>query len=50
MNATQWAGDYLAAGIDGIAMDLRNLGTTDLTVRLLLEDPMGAPPANLNRV
>lgn len=47
MNGAQWAGDYLAAGVDGIAMDVRNFGTTDLTLRLLFEDPMGAPPANL---
>lgn len=46
MNASQWAGDYTAAGIAGIAMDLRNLGTTDLTVRLYLEDPIPGPPVN----
>jgi len=27
-------------------MDVRNLGTTALTVRLLLEDPMGGPPVD----
>ena len=47
MNGAQWAGDYLSAGVTGIAMDLRNLGTTDLTLRLLFEDPMGGPPTNL---
>jgi len=46
INGAQWAGNYLAAGIGGIAMDLRNLGTTDLTIRLLLEDPMMAPPVD----
>ena len=46
MNAGQWAGNYSAAGIAGIAVDLRNFGTTDLTVRLYLEDPMGGPPAD----
>ena len=46
MNAAQWAGSYLAAGITGIAMDLRNLGTTDLTVRLYFEDPIPGPPLN----
>jgi hypothetical protein len=45
-NATQWTGDYLAAGVTSIEMDLRNLGTSDLTVRLLFEDPMGGPPVN----
>jgi hypothetical protein len=46
MNSAQWAGDYTGAGIAGIAMDLRNLGNTDLTVRLYLEDPIPGPPAN----
>ena len=27
-------------------MDLRNFGTTDLTIRLLFEDPMGGPGAD----
>jgi hypothetical protein len=42
----QWAGDYLAAGITGISMDLINLGSTDLDLRLLLADPTVGPPAN----
>lgn len=46
MNAAQWAGDYLAAGITGIQMDLRNLGTTDLSLRLYFEDPIPGPPVN----
>jgi len=46
MNASQWAGDYLAAGINGIAMDVRNLGNVDLTVRLYFEDPIPGPPQN----
>jgi len=33
---SQWLGDYLAAGVSGIDMDLRNLGSTDLSLRLLL--------------
>jgi hypothetical protein len=44
INTSQWAGDYSTIG--GIAMDLRNLGTTDLTIRLLLEDPLFGPPAD----
>lgn len=44
INAAQWAGDYLTAGVTAIAMDLRNFGDTDLELRLLLENPMGAPP------
>lgn len=46
INATQWTGNYLAAGIGSIGMDIRNLGSTDLTVRLLFEDPVGGPPAD----
>jgi hypothetical protein len=46
INATQWAGDYLTAGVFGIGMDLKNFGQTDLTIRLLLEDPMGGPPVD----
>ncbi len=44
INGQQWAGDYLGAGIGGISMDLRNLGQTALTIRLLFEDPVAAPP------
>jgi hypothetical protein len=46
LNAAQWAGDYLAAGITAIGMDLKNLGPTQLTIRLLFEDPIPGPPAN----
>ena len=46
MNAAQWAGNYAAAGISSIGMDLRNLGTSDLTIRLYLEDPIPGPPLN----
>lgn len=45
MNASQWAGDY--SGVSALEMDLINLGSTDLTIRLLLEDPLLAPPANI---
>src|SRR4051812_39247395 len=38
INMTQWAGNYLSPGISGIAMDLKNFGSTDLTIRLLFED------------
>jgi hypothetical protein len=44
INMTQWAGNYLTPGISGIAMDLKNFGSTDLTIRLLFEDPMLGPP------
>ena len=46
INGTQWAGNYLASGISTIEMDLKNLGTTDLTIRLQFEDPMGGPPVD----
>ena len=44
--APQWRGDYLAAGISSITMDVNNLGATDLALRLLFEDPMMGPPQN----
>lgn len=37
-NTAQWAGDYLGAGVDEIDLRVRNLGTTDLDVRLLLRN------------
>jgi hypothetical protein len=46
MNAAQWAGNYTAAGISAIAMDLRNLANTDLNIRLYFEDPIPGPPVN----
>jgi hypothetical protein len=46
LNPAQWAGDYVAAGINTIRMDVRNFGNQDLFLRLLFEDPMGAPPEN----
>ena len=46
INGAQWAGNYLAAGVHGIAMDVANLGQTALTVRLLFEDPKGGPPVD----
>lgn len=46
INGSQWAGNYLTAGIGGIAMDLKNLGNTSLAIRLLFEDPVGGPPVD----
>jgi hypothetical protein len=46
INLMQWSGNYLASGVSAIQMDLKNLGNTDLTIRLLFEDPQGAPPAD----
>jgi hypothetical protein len=42
LNGTQWAGSF--AGIGGITADLINLGNSDLTIRLLLENPIPGPP------
>lgn len=38
----QWQGDYLAAGINRITLDLNNMGSTDLSLRLWLSGPPGA--------
>lgn len=47
LNLTQWAGNYTAAGVQGISLDLRNFGDTDLFIRLLFEDPGVGPPTNV---
>jgi hypothetical protein len=47
INLSQWTGDYLAAGVTAIVMDLNNLGPADLSLRLLFADPSGGPPTNL---
>lgn len=46
-NLSQWAGDYTGAGVDAIGMWVSNLGAIDLSLRLLFEDPMAGPPANV---
>jgi hypothetical protein len=50
-NTDQWAGDYLAAGVQSISMQVNNLGNTDLTLRLILNSFNGAlgtvAPVNL---
>jgi hypothetical protein len=46
INATQWTGNFVAAGIDHITMAVNNLGSSDLALRLLFEDSMGGPPTN----
>ena len=37
-NRSQWLGDYMAAGVNAIEMDLRNLGTVNLTIRLAFKE------------
>ena len=34
INPAQWAGDYLAGGVESISMDLINLGQNYLSLRL----------------
>lgn len=40
-NTTQWIGDYLTPGITAIEMDLRNLGSTELQIRLGFKQVFG---------
>jgi hypothetical protein len=40
-NVSQWAGDYLAAGIAAIEMDLLNLGSVPLSIRVGLRRELG---------
>lgn len=39
-SSAAWAGDYSAAGITGITMDVKNLGATDLNLRLYFENTL----------
>ena len=41
INASQWAGDYLASSVSGISAIARNAGDVDLHMRLLLEGTGG---------
>jgi hypothetical protein len=47
LNSLQWAGDYLAAGIGSLTMNVNNLGTTDLFLRLVFENPTVGPPDDI---
>ena len=40
-NTEQWAGDFTAAGVTTVTLDLNNTGTSDLVVRLWIEGPGG---------
>lgn len=46
LNPVQWAGDYTSLGLTSIGMDLKNLGSTDLDIRLYLANPVGGPPTD----
>jgi hypothetical protein len=41
MNSTQWTGDYIAAGITALTMDIKNFGGTNLNMRIAFEGPGG---------
>lgn len=47
INVDQWSGDYTAAGITGIDMDVKNFGTTDLNLRLLFESVGQSGPTDI---
>jgi hypothetical protein len=49
INETQWAGNYGLAGIKAISMWVNNLGSTALSLRLLVAvaAPPGFPPSDL---
>jgi hypothetical protein len=41
LNSSQWLGDYIGAGVTAIEMDLRNLSSVTLTVRLGFKNVAG---------
>jgi hypothetical protein len=43
LNVAQWSGNYIAAGLSAVTMDLLNVGSTDLSLRVLFQavGPMG---------
>lgn len=43
----RWTGNYLASGVSALRMDLNNLGTTDLALRILFERTDGGPPTDI---
>jgi hypothetical protein len=44
-NRNQWHGNFLAAGVSAVEMDLKNFGTTPLEMRLALKAGVGAGAA-----
>src|SRR5947209_6747748 len=40
-NRTQWAGNYITAGVGSISMELKNFGTTAIPIRITLRDSTG---------
>ena len=48
-NRDQWLGDYIAAGVNGIDMDLLNTGTATLSIRIAFkQDTSGSAPGYLS--
>jgi hypothetical protein len=41
-NRSQWLGDYIGTGVIAIEMDLRNLGSVDLNIRLAFKQFVGS--------
>jgi hypothetical protein len=41
INDTQWTGNYLAAGVNAITMDVINFGPSNLALRLIVVGPFG---------
>jgi hypothetical protein len=40
-NRAQWAGNFLAAGVNQVEMDLKNFGNTPLSIRVALKNGIG---------
>ena len=48
INPTGWSGNYLSNGVTGFSARLINLGSSDLYLRILFEDPAPmSPPTNI---
>ena len=48
LNFSQWTGDFIAAGITSIAMDVNNFGPDNLVLRLLVVNfPVAGPPTDV---
>jgi hypothetical protein len=41
LNSAQWSGNFIAAGVSSIAMDVKNLGEVGLSLRLVFSDAGG---------
>ena len=44
INDSQWAGNYIDAGVNALTMNVNNFGNNDLFLRLVFENPMMGPP------